>query len=652
MKRTSLSIFLFVCLMLPGLTLSAESSDESAATGRIVVSGTKFAQALEETTEKVEVITEEEIKESGAKNLTEALHEIPGISFTGHPIQSIMIQGLSGAYVKFMIDGVEVTGDIGGSTPAYQIPVASIERIEIIRGASSALFGSDAMGGVINVITKKDTAAAPRYSLDLTQEVSTALRSYTAARAALNQDNFALSLSGSFDYDGGKTESNGEGGDMYTVPLNRLGSGRVTADWLGSEGKAGLYSTYGNSLIETSSTETSIYSYDSSAVSFGFTGERSLGDFVSVSGFISGARDALTSRNRDESAGTSDRTDTVFADGEGEFRAELTPSISHTIVAGANGKIESIEGDSFEGLKKLVILSAFAQDGWNVGGMDRLILTAGGRLDYSPELEEGDSTLFQATPKLSLRAAVLDETILRLSYGMGYKIPTLKYKYWVFNHTGGGTNFYVLGNPDLEPEFSHGFNVSLDQNIGKALQLSASGYYNLVDNLITTTANGSDSNYSYQNVNSAQTWGGNASARLKAGNAALAFTYAYTAARSYNEVLERYLDLTGRVPHSIGASASYTFPSLGLKLNGSGTWDSPQLVNNIMEYTTPDKLLVNLGAEKSFGDSFEFYLRGDNILNNTHFIEGVGGTYEGQTQKEYFELNDGFILTIGGRLKI
>ncbi|MFH1154571.1 MAG: TonB-dependent receptor [Pseudomonadota bacterium] len=105
----------------------------------------------------VTTITAEQLKESGAKNLADALDSVPGIDVQtgtkGHA--SLKLRGFDQEDVKVLIDGVPAHGTYFGSLDLDKIPVDAIARIDITKGASSVLYGPNAMGGVINVITKK-----------------------------------------------------------------------------------------------------------------------------------------------------------------------------------------------------------------------------------------------------------------------------------------------------------------------------------------------------------------------------------------------------------------------------------------------------------------------------------------------------------------
>ena len=152
MKRC---IFFCIILFSVQLLFSQEAEDDV-----IVVDADKIEQKIDESVEQKKTITGEDIRKSGSKTVGEALKTLPDVAVStataGNANESVTMQGLGNGYVKIMIDGVSVSTDISGSTPIFQIPVENIERIEVIKGADSVLYGSDAMGGVINIVTKRE----------------------------------------------------------------------------------------------------------------------------------------------------------------------------------------------------------------------------------------------------------------------------------------------------------------------------------------------------------------------------------------------------------------------------------------------------------------------------------------------------------------
>ena len=191
-------VFLALAVMLRGISIAAQ---EAAI---LVVTGAKVEENIEEAVEAVEVVSSDDIAAMEARNVAEVMENIPGVTLFARSQSTGMMQGFDGAYVKVLIDGVEISGDEGGATPVSLLGVADIERIEIVRGASSALYGSDAMGGVINIITKKPEK--DRLSFTTRQEFSSNTRYYGEGFLGWDTRHFSLSLGGGFDWDDGKTE--------------------------------------------------------------------------------------------------------------------------------------------------------------------------------------------------------------------------------------------------------------------------------------------------------------------------------------------------------------------------------------------------------------------------------------------------------------
>ncbi|PIE20979.1 MAG: ligand-gated channel protein, partial [Proteobacteria bacterium] len=121
----------------------------------IVVTGSRIPEPAADAVVATEVITREEIERSGAANASDLLEEHPGIqvprSFRG---AGVRIQGLESKHILVLVDGVRVAGRIDGVVDLNRFTAEDIERVEIVKGPSSALYGSDAVGGVINIITR------------------------------------------------------------------------------------------------------------------------------------------------------------------------------------------------------------------------------------------------------------------------------------------------------------------------------------------------------------------------------------------------------------------------------------------------------------------------------------------------------------------
>ena len=141
----------------PGM---ADATDKET----LVVTATGFEQKIQNAPASISVVTREQIEDKAYRDITDALKDVPGVVVTGGGSSSdISIRGMSSQYTLILVDGRRVStrgtrpnSDNAGIEQGWLPPLGSIERIEVIRGPMSSLYGSDAMGGVINVITKKN----------------------------------------------------------------------------------------------------------------------------------------------------------------------------------------------------------------------------------------------------------------------------------------------------------------------------------------------------------------------------------------------------------------------------------------------------------------------------------------------------------------
>ncbi|MCT7467678.1 TonB-dependent receptor domain-containing protein [Aliarcobacter cryaerophilus] len=131
---------------------------------QVVTSATGFEQNIKDAPATITVITSEELEKKSYSDVTDALKNVPGVYVNGGGTnQTISIRGMGDSYTLYLIDGkpmndgrlLTTNGGISGANVSFLPPLEAIERIEIIRGPASALYGSNAMGGVINIITKK-----------------------------------------------------------------------------------------------------------------------------------------------------------------------------------------------------------------------------------------------------------------------------------------------------------------------------------------------------------------------------------------------------------------------------------------------------------------------------------------------------------------
>lgn len=135
-----------------------EGGDDGLEVGDVVVTGTRTETPLADSPARLDVITRADIDRSGARDVGELLEEQIGVvvtrSFRG---DSIQLGGLDPEYTLILVDGDRAPGRIGGGIDLGRFTIENVERIEILRGPGSALYGSDAIGGVVNILTRRGT---------------------------------------------------------------------------------------------------------------------------------------------------------------------------------------------------------------------------------------------------------------------------------------------------------------------------------------------------------------------------------------------------------------------------------------------------------------------------------------------------------------
>lgn len=203
MKRFILFLAVFFCSSLLVVSsvnraLAQNREEDVHKMDEVVVTATKYETKQMETPAFVTVITAEELKKTGGRSLVEALRTISGLGYvnSGGPLgtshsamgSKLPIRGISDGELV-LINGVPINNPHGGSYDLNCIPLSAIERVEIVKGASSVLYGSDALAGVINIITKKQEETKGQISLEGGNE------SYTRDSFSLGNDKIFGSVS-------------------------------------------------------------------------------------------------------------------------------------------------------------------------------------------------------------------------------------------------------------------------------------------------------------------------------------------------------------------------------------------------------------------------------------------------------------------------
>jgi vitamin B12 transporter len=250
MKFVSLGV-LTGLLLGTGSIVLAQDAGEPVQLGPVVVTATKTDVPLNDVTSSVMVITEEEIQAKKAKTVLELLRDAPGLDViqSGGPggTASVSIRGGTPNHTLVLVDGVRVNSPMTGTFDFADLTTDNIERIEIVRGPQSTLYGSDAIGGVVNIITKHGKGA-PAFSMSAEAGAYRSFRESAGVTGATPSLDYSLSIA-RFDTDGfsradkrnGNTEKDGYGN---TTVSSGLGMN------LGAVGRLDLTAHYTNAEVD------------------------------------------------------------------------------------------------------------------------------------------------------------------------------------------------------------------------------------------------------------------------------------------------------------------------------------------------------------------------------------------------------------------
>lgn len=476
---------LSVLLPLDIMAETKQNNNEGSAPielDQVVVTGTRTNKTLKNTPVQTRVISRADIVNSDASNIQELLtQELPGVeySFAQNQLTHLNFCGFGGQSVLFLIDGERLAGETMDDVDFLRLSMMSVERVEIVKGAASALYGSNANGGVINIITK-----APQNGWQLNVDGRTRIGKREENRYGID---FAL--------------SNGRVSNMFTY------SGTNTASFSVKNGPAAhaatnfyVHSYYGDRTRNVSDRLT-WRPADNLRLSFngGYyfrdkqTATLTLPDHYRDLMFGANVRWDVTKRDnltltyafdqfdKAQHSTVTDRCVRTYSNVQQSLRLLYDHTFTGNDVLTVGGdymRDYMFNTKTAEGKYRQYSADAFAQYDWNVN--ERFEVVGAVRYDYF-----SDGNTHQFTPKFNLRYRLIDNLTLRAGYGMGFRTPTLKEKYYIFNMVGiwdiVGSN--IVGY-ELKPELSHNFNVSAEYG-RSGLYLMGSAYYTLIKNRIT-----------------------------------------------------------------------------------------------------------------------------------------------------------------------
>ncbi|MDU8913690.1 TonB-dependent receptor plug domain-containing protein [Aestuariicoccus sp. MJ-SS9] len=479
---------------------------------------TVFA-GLEETTTlqtgvSVDVITEEDLEETGEVRVVDFLARQPGVTLraTGPvgAVTGLSLRGISQNNVAVRVDGIDVS-DPSGTQVAFDfgsLLTSDISRIEILRGAQSAIYGSEALGGAINITTKR--AARDGVSFDTLFEVgsfNTRRASVSAlARGAGYETSVTLSYLATDGFSAGDTDAP----DLGTVAPNDT-NGEADGFEARRLSFSGRYDIGAATLEVSAFTETSEFDYDESSAGNVYDGtpddvtERDQRGLRAALSFTTGAVDHTLAASAFVSdrvlSGTSVDTFSGVADGayigtpypfefqytgrrtELSYQAGFDLNAGTRAVLGLQRTVERYE-DDIAGASSFGPYGSAQEHETDVNSVfGELTYAPSGDIDLSLALRHDDHSEYggYTTGRLSAVWRVQPDLILRANAATGYRAPSNYELFAAF-----------AGNPDLEPETSKSFDLGIEKRWGEDAYLRATAFYieaeDIIDYSFTTFA--------------------------------------------------------------------------------------------------------------------------------------------------------------------
>lgn len=597
------------CLLLCTLLLAAVSVQaETFTLDPVVVTATRTATPLSQVASSVTVVTAEEIEAKQQTQVLEVLRSVPGamIVRTGSPgaQTSIFLRGTDNRHTLLLIDGIEYRDatSSGGGPALENLTTDNIERIEIVRGAQSVLYGSDAIGGVINIITKKGAQQPEGYA-----SVEGGSYNTWIEKAGFSAGNETVSSS----FSASRTDSDGFSSANENDGNNEEDGYENTT----------LSFNLGAKLTKTFSINLNVHS-DDSTNDYDAAGPVD-GDYTQDTELLVGRLEgnlklldgrwnvavgvAKTDKNR--IANGSVYSDRYEYDGK-VTKLDLLNTIrlgeNNTLILGAETEKEELASFSYLGdysswptvtytpfrYKENVTNNAiYIQDQITLGQFSAAL-----GLRHDDHDQFGGKTTWRFAPTYNFASS---GTRLKASIGTGFKAPTLYQLY-------GQLPPYNVGNEDLQPEESFGWDLGFEQSLlTSSVIISFTYFHNDIDDYIEY-----DFTDGFQNVEGLITQGIESSIYWYPSDlfdAALSYTYTDSENKEDNRRLRRR-------PLHKGTLDLNIYPVEKLQFNLNAIYTSKRDDDE----TLPEYTLVNLAASYRITDNCKIFGRVDNLFDEDY----------------------------------
>ena len=497
--RQHLLPFLLLCCMVSHAQIHKMTRNDSTDISRsynlnpVVVTGSGHHQRLKSTATPVHVLSAQEIREQGISTFDGALvRMMPQVSMAPNSMGTFLrLNGLGNKYILILINGQKLSGDISNNIDLNRINMARVKRIEVLDGAASSLYGSDAIAGVINIITDQPTQnlicatsdtrvsghgqLTESVNLDISSKGFGSYTSYSYDRADSYRNNDLEYVKGS------DTETQPSIAPLFTGYRSHLFGQKFTyAPNQHLALNAGLdYSYKITSRPETRPDVTGGNDYEMRYKGFRwniggiykFTSRNSLQANFVVDRYRYGKEYDVATKDYAIGDYVQSKKQRMM---DGELKAILGLTTNSTTIFGADWRQDNLTATSGNINEHVYTLAAYAQH--EMKFLKDFTATLGLRLTHHETFNN------HLTPKVALMYAP-GEFRFRATYSAGFRAPGLDELYYHYFSVNRGKPQISFGNRDLKPEKSHYFSLNAEYR-SQTIAVSLTGFINLIKDMV------------------------------------------------------------------------------------------------------------------------------------------------------------------------
>jgi len=488
----------------PGESKTIKLSESFVDLDEVVVTGQFEPKRADQSIYKIDVINSKTLTERGVNNLAEALSNETGIRLTNDPSTgtSIEMQGMGGENIKYLIDGIPIVGRVDGNIDLSQINMENVDHIEIVQGPMSVVYGTSALAGVINIITKKNNKA--RNILKANTYIDNKNNYNFGVFGSIIRGKHTVTLSGNRNMFQGidinlnvDTSKFPSGEDRYMeFKPKRVFNAELEYAFRNNNFQVRVKSQFMNLLLKSYNNPTPmVIAYDADYYTTRSINSVTVIDKISssVSYNIIGAytyygrtTDYITSDLSSLDKVKTGSSNTVFHNGmtRGNFTyAKNESKLSYQF--GWDINYDAGEGDKIEDGAQMGDFAAFLS----------LQYTPVKKLTIQPGLRFIYNTVYGAPliPSINLQWTIIESLGFRISYAKGFRAPSLKELYLDFKDS----NHNLEGNKDLKAEKTDSYNASFAYKYEKnksIFKFDPSFFYNNGKDAITLIVTDVESN--------------------------------------------------------------------------------------------------------------------------------------------------------------